>query len=224
MKSFRRRRARRAPSRSAQPSPAEPHHTEVRRELDEAARSTLRKEIEKLAANCRYRAECQITAAGFWGNFQLLVGALAAVFAGAAGASGFLKHSLVAGWLGVAASVLSAVLATVRAGERSAAHEHSGNELNLLAEATSRLYALSDEAQQRAPDHLAEEFQAIVVKRDELARKARFVNRRLCNKATTFLANGESYYSGGPKQGGQQGFLRRIIRRKRTDSAVERLR
>jgi hypothetical protein len=182
------------------------------------ARSTLRREIEKLAENCRYRAECQITACGFWGNFQLFVGALAAVFAGAAGASAFSKKSVVAGALAISASVLSAVLATVKAGERAATHEQSGNELNLLAEATFRLYDLSGHAQPEESASLDKEFRGIVAKRDELARKAPFVNRRLCRKASKFLANGESYYGGSRPRGRWQRFVRRVARRKRAEA------
>jgi hypothetical protein len=216
MPPFGRRPERRARSQDDQPPPGEPQHVEVLETLNQAARKTLRKELEKLAINCRYRAECQITAAGFWGNFQLLVGALAAIFAGAAGASAFAKHSVVAGALAVAASVLSAVLATVKAGERAATHEHSGNELNLLAEETFRLHELSGDGDVGATDDLAKAFQAAVLKRDEHARKAPFVNRRLCRKATTFLARGESYYSADPRKSGRQGFLRRRLFRRRS--------
>jgi hypothetical protein len=186
---------------------------------DTEARGTVRREIEKLAENCRYRAECQITACGFWGNFQLFVGALAAVFAGAAGASAFSKKSVVAGALAISASVLSAVIATVKAGERAATHEHSGNELNLLAEATFRLYDLSGHVQPAESETLDKEFRALVVKRDELARKAPFVNRRLCRKASKFLANGESYYNGSRPPGRWQRFVRRVVRRKRESKA-----
>jgi len=57
-----------------------------------ASVETARVELGKLAENVRYRAECQITACGFWGNFQLLVSGAAAVGAAVAGASAFSKH------------------------------------------------------------------------------------------------------------------------------------
>ena len=83
------------------------------------ASDLAREEIRKLAENARYRAECQITACGFWGNFQLLVGGAASIGAAVAGASAFSKHSIVAGAFAVAASVMAAVLASVKAGERA---------------------------------------------------------------------------------------------------------
>lgn len=162
-----------------------------------ASAETIRAEILKLAENMRYRAECQITGCGFWGNFQLLVGGGAALSAAVAGASAFSKQSVVAGVFAVAASAMSAALATVKAGERAGAHERSANELNLLSESVFRLYDLSANATS-APE-LAAAFEKSVAERDAIVRKAPFVNRRLCRLAATFLARGQSYF-GGPQQ------------------------
>jgi hypothetical protein len=173
--------------------------------------STIRDEIKEFATNCGYRAECQITASGFWGNFQLILGAAAAGAAALAGASAFAKHSIVAGAFAVAAAVTSGILATVKAGERAAAHEHYANELNLVSEAASRLYELGA-VDRSGPDKLLADFDAIVAKRDELMRKAPFVNRRLCRRAAHFLAGGDSYYSRSLDAKDQVGLVRRRVR------------
>jgi len=161
-------------------------------EPDNAALVTLRSEIREFAENCAYRAECQITAAGWWGNLQLYFGAAAAITAGIAGASAFAKQSVTAGAFAVTASVLAAVLGTVKAGERAASYEHYGNEFNLISECAHRLYELSAVALP-APPKLVDEFKGIVAQRDELVRKAPFVNRRLCRRAIRYLEDGESY-------------------------------
>jgi hypothetical protein len=197
---------------TTEPRTTEPSDADQLPGQAEAAPATLRGEIQKLAENCRYRAECQITASGFWGNFQLLVGGAAAISAGVAGASAFSDQNVIAGAFAVAATVLAAVVATVKAGERAAAHEQYGNELNLLSEAAFRLYELSAVS---LADHGTplDEFEGIVAARDQLARKAPFVNRRLCGKANRFLEKGESYYGYYPKPGSQVGIVRRLIRR-----------
>jgi hypothetical protein len=167
-----------------------------------ASGSVAREEIRKIGENTRYRAECQITACGFWGNFQLVVGGAAAISAGVAGASAFSKQSVVAGAFAVAASVMSAVLASVKAGERAAAHERAANELNLLSERAFRLYELSaDEPPANAasaPPDLVAAFERLVAERDQLVRKAPFANRRLCRLAARFLERGQSYFGGPP--------------------------
>ena len=163
----------------------------------DASVETVRKELRKLGGNMRYRAECQITACGFWGNFQLVVGGAAAVSAAIAGASAFSKQSVVAGVFAVAASVLSATLATVKAGERAGAHERSANELNLLSESAFRFIELSENA--ASPADLATALKRTAAERDAIVRRAPFVNRRLCRLAATFLERGQSYF--GEPQG-----------------------
>src|SRR4029079_4251422 len=103
-----------------------------------APAAVVREEIRKLAENARYRAECKITGCGFWGNFQLMVGGAAAISAGVAGGTAFAEHSVYAGGFAVAASVMSAVLASVKAGERAGGHELAANELNLISESAFR--------------------------------------------------------------------------------------
>lgn len=160
-----------------------------------------RDEIRRLAENTRYRAECQITACGFWGNFQLIVGGAAAISAAVAGASAFSKQSVVAGVFAVVASVMSAVLASVKAGERAGEYERAASELNLLSERAFRLYELSaNEVGANggsASQALAAAFDRLVADRDQIVRKAPFVNRRLCRLAARFLERGQSYF-GGP--------------------------
>jgi hypothetical protein len=180
--------------------------------------SVAREEIRKLAETTRYRAECQITGCGFWGNFQLIVGSAAAISAGVAGASAFSKQSIVAGALAVAASVLAAVLASVKAGERASAHERAANELNLCAESAFRLYELSSgeptEDGAAAPAALVQAFGKIVTHRDALVQNAPFVNRRLCRLAALLMARGQSYFAGPDQVTGaakKAGLLRRIV-------------
>lgn len=172
---------------------------------------TVREEIRNLAENMRYRAECQITGCGFWGNFQLLVGGAAAVSAAVAGASAFSKQSVVAGVFAVAASVLSATLATVKAGERAGAHERSANELNLLSESAFRLIELSADAASAAD--LADALERTIAERDAIVRKSPFVNRRLCRIAAKFLARGQSYFGGEPKGAAAPSATPRLLRR-----------
>lgn len=175
-----------------------------------ASVETVREELRKLAENMRYRAECQITASGFWGNFQLLVGGAAAVTAAVAGASAFSKQSVVAGAFAVAASVLSATLATVKAGERAGAHERSANELNLLSESAFRVVELSGNA--AFADDLAGALLRTTAERDAIVRKAPFVNRRLSRLAATFLVRGQSYF-GGAAKGAMPPVRPRLLRR-----------
>ena len=170
--------------------------TAVNPEQADTALESLREEIRKLADNTRYRAECQVTACGFWGNFQLVVGGAASISAAIAGASAFSKQSVVAGVFAVAASVLSATLATVKAGERAGVHERAATELNLLSERASRVVVFS--AHGASSTDLADELQHIVAESDAIARKAPFVNRRLCRLAASFLARGQSYFAADP--------------------------
>lgn len=195
-----------------------PHAGEIAEPWPAAGASGIaRAEIQKLAENTRYRAECQITACGFWGNFQLLVGGAAAISAGIAGASAFSKQSIVAGSFATVASVLSAVIAAVKAGERAGVHERAANELNLLSERASRLHALSADdrgaADGLSPADLGTAFAQIVSERDDLARKAPFVNRRLCRLAARFLERGQSYFGAAAQTRREKAPKPRLVRR-----------
>jgi hypothetical protein len=165
--------------------------------------------VIEFSANCAYRAECHVTAVGFWENIHLALGVSSAAAAGAAGALAFSDHGTIAGALAVAASVLSVTLATVGAGERAAEHQDCGNELNRLSEEGKRLVALPSN---RNAGDISAAFEALIHNRDAVASRAPFVNRRLGRLARYFLDEGYGYYSRGDGRA-EPGMMRRVSRR-----------
>lgn len=173
-------------------------------------------ELASLAKTCRHRAESQITACGFWGNFQLLVGGFAAVTAASAGATAFADHTVVAGSLAVAASVSTAVVASVKAGDRATEHERFANEFHLLSGRASRMLELT--SADTEPAYLRQELDSLVADYEKLSRDAPFVNRRLVALGLYFLNRGRSYFEPDPglaersrrDRGRAASFLRRL--------------
>jgi hypothetical protein len=171
---------------------------------------TLRDHAVGMAEDSAYRAECQITAAGFWGNVQLFVGSAAAISAAVAGASAFSKKSVLAGVLAVAASALTASLTAVKAGDRASTYESSATEFNLLT-VDARTFAESGSSVAGVSE--ADAYKQLVKRRDDLARNALFVNRRLCRKAVRLAREGQPYFDRKLQGSLETGPVRRVGKR-----------
>ncbi len=92
----------------------------------------LKAESERLQRGCDFAAERQVAAAGFWTNIQLFLGATAAGLAAFASGSAFSDQNVLAGILAAAAALAAAVLASLRPGERAAAHQRAARSYHAL--------------------------------------------------------------------------------------------
>jgi hypothetical protein len=142
---------------------------------------------------CTFRAECQASAAGFWGNLQLLLGSAAAITAGVAGASAFSHQSLLAGGLAVSSSALAATLTTLKPGERATAHQQSGSRFDKLMHAARHLQGVH--AAHLDDSDLESRLNALIAECDNVTSGSPFVNRRLCRGAQRSLSAGRAYYA-----------------------------
>ena len=89
-------------------------------------------EARRLQESRDFAAEWQVTAAGFWMNLQMLLGAAAAGLAAVASGSAFSDQNVFAGALAAAAALAAAVLASLRPGERSEEHKKAADEYHAL--------------------------------------------------------------------------------------------
>jgi hypothetical protein len=78
------------------------------------------------------QAERHITAAGFWGNFQWVLGGTSAVLAATASGTAFADYPDVAGVIALMAAAAAALVTALRPGDLSAQHQKSAAEYHGL--------------------------------------------------------------------------------------------
>ena len=150
-------------------------------------------EIDRVQRCCDFAAEWQVTAAGFWTNVQLFLGAAAAALAAVSSGSAFSNQDVLAGSLAAAAALAAAVLASLRPQERAEAHQAAAAAYHALA-VEARL--ARDGLAQQGADALA----SLETRKVELDTSSPWAPRRLAKKTEKFLRNGRRYYDNeGPE-------------------------
>jgi len=81
--------------------------------------------IQELERDSWLQAERHVTAAGFWGTFQWVVGGATAVFAAVASGTAFADYPTYAGIAALAAAATAALVTALRPGDLSAQHLQS---------------------------------------------------------------------------------------------------
>jgi hypothetical protein len=99
--------------------------------------------VRDLEMNSWHQAELHITAAGFWGNFQWVIGGAAAVFAATASGTAFAHYPLAAGILALLGAGSAAVVTALRPGDISAQHLKSATEFNQIQNDARNLWEFS---------------------------------------------------------------------------------
>jgi hypothetical protein len=149
-------------------------------------------EATRLQGCCEFAAEWQVTAAGFWTNVQLVLGAAAAGLAAISSGTAFSKQNVVAGILAAAAALAAAVLASLRPGERSEAHKKAADSYHALA-VDLRLFTQFSgfPLDAGSPQEALTAFEARAV---ALAQSSPWAPRRLERKTKSLLADGRRFY------------------------------
>jgi hypothetical protein len=140
---------------------------------------------------CRFAAEWQVMAAGFWTNMQMGLGAAAAGLAAVSSGSAFSDKNVLAGSLAAAAALAAAVLAALRPGERADVHQKAAVDYHALTVEVRQLRGSADPAD--APRRLAAVV-ALERRAAALDAKSPWAPRRLARKTTKFLEKGEPYF------------------------------
>lgn len=94
----------------------------------------------KLEVDSWLQAERHITAAGFWGTFQWIVGGASAVLAAIASGTAFADFPRIAGVLALGAAGTAALVTALRPGDISAQHLQSASSFNALQVDTRDLW------------------------------------------------------------------------------------
>ena len=156
--------------------------------------------LERLMRRSEFAAEWQVTAAGFWTNVQLFLGAAAAALAAVTSGTAFSNHSVWAGSLAAAAALAAAVLASLRPAERAEAHQQAAAAFHRLAVDARLLIESGATPQDGTPALLKLEQRAV-----ELSVTSPWAPRRLARKTMGFLEKGQQYYDNeGPPGNGSR--------------------
>jgi hypothetical protein len=146
---------------------------------------------------CRFDAEWQVTAAGFWTNMQMGLGAAAAGLAAVSSGSAFSEKNVLAGSLAAAAALAAAVLAALRPGERADAHQKAAVDYHALTVEVRQLRGSPE------PPDPAQRLAAVVAlerRAAALDAKSPWAPRRLAAKTRKFMEKGEPYFDNeGPE-------------------------
>jgi hypothetical protein len=110
---------------------------------DEQLRRRANQHTRDLEMNSWHQAELHMTAAGFWGNFQWIIGGAAAVFAAVASGTAFARYPLAAGILALLAAGSAAVITALRPEHISSQHLKSAAEFNHIQNDARNLWEFS---------------------------------------------------------------------------------
>jgi hypothetical protein len=170
-------------------------------EQDRTAEATdVRAEAEELRSSAEFAAEWQATAVGFWSNVELVFGSLAAGLAAISSGTAFSNQKVIAGSLAAAAALAAAVLAALRPGERSQAHEKAADEFHALA-VDLRLFGRFGAADgAKALEQTLRDFEARAV---NVTRSAPWAPRRLEKRTKQFWESGRRFYDNKASDAGQ---------------------
>jgi hypothetical protein len=150
-------------------------------------------EARRLQECCDFAAEWQVTAAGFWTNLQMFLGAAAAGLAAIASGSAFSDKNVFAGALAAAAALAAAVLASLRPGERSEEHKKAADEYHALVIDLRmfREFAVAPAEKEGQPLEVLAFLEERAV---AMTQASPWAPRRLERKTKKLLADGRRFY------------------------------
>jgi hypothetical protein len=147
----------------------------------------LKSEARHLEQVCRFAAECQITAVGFWANLQIWVGGLAAVLAAVSSGSAFADQTILAGSLAIGAAAASAVVASIQPNSRAESHLKAASKYNELRLDAHMLVVLEESMTPAQVQELANRLA-------KLASASPWYPRRLAKRAQSLIDEGKGYF------------------------------
>lgn len=174
---------------------------DTRRTTDEARPSKTKDEIVKEAKRIEetllFSAKGHHEAAGFWGNFHLIMGlpiVILSAIAGAAALVTFDNGHYVAGGLSLIVTVLSSVVTFLNPNERVSVHRDAGNNFDSLMN-QARIFWAIDCWRTDSEQVLTERLKWLSEQKDDLNRKSPQIPRWAYRKAKKGIEAGEASYA-----------------------------
>ena len=101
----------------------------------EPTRIKIVEEAKRIENDTSYSAKGHYEAAEYWTRFHLMIGIPTAILSAVAGASAlaqFDNHSIIAGFLAIVVTTLTAVATFLNPNEKANSHQNVGNKYNAL--------------------------------------------------------------------------------------------
>jgi hypothetical protein len=190
--------------------------------IDVVGSDEIRFEAERLQRCCEFAAERQVTAASFWTNMRLFLGAAAAALAAFSSGFAFSEQHVLAGILAAAAALAAAVLASLGPAERSQAHQRAAGSYYALS-VDIRVFRDFDARPYNGRQEI--EIRKLLARSAALDANTPWVPRRLGRKTEKFMRKGQRYYDhayGELPSAPQSRPERRFVRPKTVASRPER--
>lgn len=155
------------------------------------------KEAIRVEEDSLYSAKGHFVAANVWTNLHLWIGIPTAALAAIAGAfalSKFDNHNIIAGFLAIIVTALTAITTFLNPNERSNCHRNAGNDYNSIRN-KARIFYDVDSLIEESDQELVKQLKELTKKRDELNQNSPQVPRWAYKKARKGIEEGEAEYT-----------------------------
>ncbi len=157
----------------------------------EPTRIKIVEEAKRIENDTSYSAKGHYEAAEYWTRFHLMIGIPTAILSAVAGASAlaqFDNHSIIAGFLAIVVTALTAVATFLNPNEKANSHQSVGNKYNALRNKV-RVFCNIDSLVESSEQELIKQLKELAKQRDELNQDSLPVSTWAYKKAQKVIEN-----------------------------------
>ena len=157
----------------------------------EPTRIKIVEEAKRIENDTSYSAKGHYEAAEYWTRFHLMIGIPTAILSAVAGASAlaqFDNHSIIAGFLAIVVTALTAVATFLNPNEKANSHQNVGNKYNALRNKV-RVFCNIDSLVESSEQELIKQLKELAKQRDELNQDSLPVSTWAYKKAQKVIEN-----------------------------------
>jgi hypothetical protein len=157
----------------------------------EPTRIKIVEEAKRIENDTSYSAKGHYEAAEYWTRFHLMIGIPTAILSAVAGASAlaqFDNHSIIAGFLAIVVTTLTAVATFLNPNEKANSHQNVGNKYNALRNKV-RVFCNIDSSVESSAQELIKQLKELAKQRDELNQDSLPVSTWAYKKAQKVIEN-----------------------------------
>ena len=162
--------------------------------MDSSNTSGILRECKRIEEDSTYSAKGHFEAANFWSRIQFILGGLAAILTGVAGALAFNDLGLLAGSIAMFTAALTSFLTFLNPSERQRTHLMAGNDYKELQN-QARLFREVELVSTSEIRQKEEKIKRLADQRNRLNQRSPQIPRSAFEKARIGIEQGESEYS-----------------------------